>query len=263
MPDEEKLLEEVITMRVKGETDGLKAKEDLLVAIKGMHESNPMMGMRGVRLSISMPEIVEMQVRAIFEAAADCTLRKIVVKPEVMIPLTGTVKELEWIQPRLVRIAAAVMDEKKVKFEYKFGTMIEIPRAAVTAAEIAEHAEFFSFGTNDLTQMTYGYSRDDAERNFLITYQEQGILEKNPFQTIDRGGVGKLMDWAIAEGRKTRPTLEVGICGEHGGDPDSIEWCHIIGNNYVSCSPFRVPIARLAAAHASLKHAGKKIAEDK
>ena len=254
MPDEEKLLEEVITMRVKGESDGLKEKEDLLVAIKGMHESNPMMGMRGVRLSIYMPEIVEMQVRAIFEAAADCTLRGIVVKPEVMIPLTGTVKELEWIQPRLERIAAAVMQEKKVKFEYKFGTMIEIPRAAVTAAEVAERAQFFSFGTNDLTQMTYGYSRDDAERNFLITYQEQGILEKNPFQTIDRNGVGKLMDWAISEGRKTRPNLEVGICGEHGGDPNSIEWCHIIGNNYVSCSPFRVPIARLAAAHAALKH---------
>ena len=254
MPDEEKLLEEVITMRVKGETDGLKAKEDLLVAIKGMHESNPMMGMRGVRLSISMPEIVEMQVRAIFEAAADCTLRGIVVKPEVMIPLTGTVKELEWIQPRLERIATAVMGEKNVKFEYKFGTMIEIPRAAVTAGEVAKRAEFFSFGTNDLTQMTYGYSRDDAERNFLITYQEQGILETNPFQSLDRGGVGKLMDWAISEGRKTRPALEVGICGEHGGDPSSIEWCHIIGNNYVSCSPFRVPIARLAAAHAALKH---------
>jgi pyruvate,orthophosphate dikinase len=254
MPDEEKLLEEVITMRVKGESKGLKEKEDLLGAIKGMHESNPMMGMRGVRLSIYMPEIVEMQVRAIFEAAADCTLRGVVVKPEVMIPLTGTVKELEWIQPRLERIAAAVMQEKKVKFEYKFGTMIEIPRAAVTAAEVAERAQFFSFGTNDLTQMTYGYSRDDAERNFLITYQEQGILERNPFQTIDRNGVGKLMEWAIAEGRKTRPSLEVGICGEHGGDPNSIEWCHIIGNNYVSCSPFRVPIARLAAAHAALKH---------
>jgi len=260
MPDEEKLLEEVITLRVKGETDGLKAKEELLNAIKGMHESNPMMGMRGVRLSISMPEIVEMQVRAIFEAAADCTLRGIVVKPEVMIPLTGTVKELEWIQPRLERIAAAVMDEKNVRFEYKFGTMIEIPRAAVTAAEVAERAQFFSFGTNDLTQMTYGYSRDDAERNFLITYQEQGILEKNPFQTLDRDGVGKLMDWAIAEGRKTRPQLEVGICGEHGGDPSSIEWCHIIGNNYVSCSPFRVPIARLAAAHSALKHRPQKTA---
>ena len=153
---------------------------------------------------------------------------------------------------------STVMDEKNVKFEYKFGTMIEIPRAAVTAGEIAEHAQFFSFGTNDLTQMTYGYSRDDAERNFLITYQEQGILETNPFQIIDRGGVGKLMDWAISEGRKTRPSLEVGICGEHGGDPNSIEWCHMIGNNYVSCSPFRVPIARLAAAHAALKHASRK-----
>ncbi|MBI5944583.1 MAG: pyruvate, phosphate dikinase [Chloroflexi bacterium] len=254
MPDEEKLLEEVITMRVKGQTDGLTAKENLLESIKGMHESNPMMGLRGVRLSIVMPEIVEMQVRAIFEAAADCTLRGIIVKPEVMIPLTGTVKELEWIQPRLLRIASAVMAEKNIKFEYKFGTMIEIPRAAVTAKEVANYAEFFSFGTNDLTQMTYGYSRDDAERNFLITYQEQGILEKNPFQTIDRGGVGKLMQWAINEGRETRPNLEVGICGEHGGDPDSIEWCHLIGNNYVSCSPFRVPIARLAAAHAALKH---------
>lgn len=259
MPDEEKLLEEVITMRVKGETDGLPAKENLLESIKGMHESNPMMGLRGVRLSIVMPEIVEMQVRAIFEAAADCTKRGIVVKPEVMIPLTGTVKELEWIQPRLLRIASAVMEEKGIKFEYKFGTMIEIPRAAVTAKEVATHAEFFSFGTNDLTQMTYGYSRDDAERNFLITYQEQGILEKNPFQTIDRDGVGKLMQWAIDEGRKTRPNLEVGICGEHGGDPDSIEWCHMIGNNYVSCSPFRVPIARLAAAHAALKYRPKAV----
>jgi pyruvate,orthophosphate dikinase len=257
MPSEEALLEEVITMRVKGETNGLAEKEHLLNTIRNMHESNPMMGLRGVRLSIAMPEIVEMQVRAIFEAAADCTKRGIVVKPEIMIPLTGTVKELEWIQPRLERIGAAVMNEKGVQFDYKFGTMIEIPRAAVTAGEIAKQAQFFSFGTNDLTQMTYGYSRDDAERNFLITYQEQGILEKNPFQTLDRDGVGKLMQWAITEGRKTRPELEVGICGEHGGDPDSIEWCHIIGNNYVSCSPFRVPIARLAAAHAALKFNAK------
>jgi pyruvate,orthophosphate dikinase len=254
MPDEDKLFEEVLTMRVKGETEGLDEKEKLLATIRGMHESNPMMGMRGVRLSIYMPEIVEMQVRAIFEAAADCTLRGITVKPEVMIPLTGTVKELEWIQPRLERIAKAVMEEKNVRFEYKFGTMIEIPRAALTAGEIAERAQFFSFGTNDLTQMTYGYSRDDAERNFLITYQEQGILETNPFQSIDRSGVGRLMEIAISEGRKTRPDLEVGICGEHGGDPASIEWCHLIGNNYVSCSPFRVPVARLAAAHAALKY---------
>jgi pyruvate,orthophosphate dikinase len=146
------------------------------------------------------------------------------------------------------------MAEKNIKFEYKFGTMIEIPRAAVTAKEIAKQAEFFSFGTNDLTQMTYGYSRDDAERNFLITYQEQKVLDVNPFQSLDRDGVGKLMQWAVNEGRATRPNLEVGICGEHGGDPSSIEWCHMIGNNYVSCSPFRVPVARLAAAHAALKH---------
>jgi len=271
MPDEEKLLEEVITMRVKGETGGpstgsgqsLKEKEHLLAEIKGLHESNPMMGMRGVRLSISMPEIVEMQVRAIFEAAADCTKRGIVVHPEVMIPLTGTVKELEWIQPRLERIAKAVMDEKKVNFTYKFGTMIEIPRAAVTAGELAKLAQFFSFGTNDLTQMTFGYSRDDAERNFLLTYIEQKILVKNPFQTLDREGVGKLMQMAVNDGRKTRPDLEVGICGEHGGDPESIEWCHIIGNNYVSCSPFRVPIARLAAAIYALKYSGTSKAEDK
>jgi pyruvate,orthophosphate dikinase len=263
MPDEEKLFEEVVTLRVKGETKGLKEKEDLLASIRAMHESNPMMGLRGVRLSIYMPEIVEMQVRAIFEAAADCAKRGIVVKPEVMIPLTGTVKELEWIQPRLIRIAKAVMEEKDVNFHYKFGTMIEIPRAAVTAGEIAGLAEFFSFGTNDLTQMTFGYSRDDAERNFLITYVEEGILVKNPFQTIDREGVGRLMQMSVEEGRKTRPELEVGICGEHGGDPESIEFCHIVGNNYVSCSPFRVPIARLAAGHAALKHKGVSVAEDK
>jgi pyruvate,orthophosphate dikinase len=216
-----------------------------------------MMGLRGVRLSIAMPEIVEMQVRAIFEAAADVTIRGFTVKPEVMIPLTGTVNELNWIQPRLVRIAADVMKEKGVDFEYKFGTMVEIPRAAVTAAEIAKVAEFFSFGTNDLTQMTFGYSRDDAERNFLVTYVEQGILPKNPFQTLDREGVGRLMKMAVDDGRQSRPNLEVGICGEHGGDPASIEFCHIIGNNYVSCSPFRVPIARLSAAQAALKFRGK------
>lgn len=263
MPPEEELLEEVITMRVKGETAGLSEKEKLLADIRNMHESNPMMGLRGVRLSIYMPQIVEMQVRAIFEAAADCSLGGIVVKPEVMIPLTGTVNELKWIQPRLIKIAKTVMEEKRVSFTYKFGTMIEIPRAAVTATEIAEYAEFFSFGTNDLTQMTFGYSRDDAERNFLVTYIAEGILPKNPFQTIDQAGVGRLMRMAVDDGRKTRPELEVGICGEHGGDPESIEFCHIVGNNYVSCSPFRVPIARLAAAHAALKHSGMNLAEDK
>ncbi len=254
MPNEDEIFEEVITMRVKGETEGLAEKEQLLNAIRAMHESNPMMGMRGVRLSIVMPALVEMQVRAIFEAAADAKINGFEPKPEVMIPLTGTIEELRWIQPRLVRIAKAVMEEKGVEFEYKFGTMIEIPRAAVTANEIAEMAEFFSFGTNDLTQMTFGYSRDDAERAFLVRYIEEGVLKVNPFQQIDREGVGKLMAMAVADGRSARPDLEVGICGEHGGDPSSIEFCHMVGNNYVSCSPFRVPVARLAAAHAALKH---------
>jgi pyruvate,orthophosphate dikinase len=257
MPSEEDLLEEVITMRVKGETKGLEEKEKLLANVRALHESNPMMGLRGIRLSIVMPEIVKMQVRAIFEAAANMTLKGINAKPEVMIPLTGHVNELHHIQPGLVEIAKNVMEEKKVEFEYKFGTMIEIPRAALTAGEIAEVAEFFSFGTNDLTQMTYGYSRDDAERNFLVTYVEKEILPTNPFQTVDRDGVGRLMKMAVDEGRAARPDLEVGICGEHGGDPESIDFCHTIGQNYVSCSPFRVPIARLAAAHAALKYAPK------
>ena len=267
LPGEDELIEEIITARVnnmasfilgKGDTKEIAAKEAMLHTVRTLHESNPMMGLRGVRLSIVMPEIVQMQVRAIFEAAANVAKRGIQPKPEVMIPLTGHINELKVIQPTLERIAREVMQEKGVEFPYKFGTMVEIPRACVTAGEIASVAEFFSFGTNDLTQMTCGYSRDDAERNFLVKYVEDGILPKNPFQTIDRDGVGRLMDIAIRDGRKTRPELEVGICGEHGGDPSSIEFCHIIGNNYVSCSPFRVPVARLAAAHAALKHSQGK-----
>ncbi len=266
LPSEKELQEQIITKRLqnladyvlgKGESKDIAELEKVLAAVEAMHESNPMMGLRGVRLSIVMPEIVEMQVRAIFEAAANVTLRGIKAKPEVMIPLTGHINELKWIQPRLEEIAKQVMKEKGVEFPYKFGTMIEVPRAAVTAGEIAQIAEFFSFGTNDLTQMTFGYSRDDAERSFLVKYVELGVLPKNPFQTLDREGVGRLMKMAIEEGRKTRPNLEVGICGEHGGDPSSIEFCHLVGNNYVSCSPFRVPVARLAAAHAALKHAAK------
>ncbi len=172
-----------------------------------------------------------------------------------MIPTHRARQWLKVIQPRLEEIAKDVMREKNVTFPYKFGTMVEIPRAALTAAEIASVAEFFSFGTNDLTQMTFGYSRDDAERTFLTKYVEDGILPKNPFQTIDRDGVGRLMKIAVDDGRSARPTLEVGICGEHGGDPESIEFCHLIGQNYVSCSPFRVPIARLAAAQVALKYA--------
>jgi pyruvate,orthophosphate dikinase len=252
LPELVELVEEIATMRAKGETKGLKEKEELLVSVQSLHESNPMMGLRGVRLSIVMPEIVEMQVRAIFEAAADVKLRGFDPHPEVMIPLTGHINELTAIQPRLEEIASDVMEKKGVEFEYKFGTMIEIPRAALTAEEIASVAEFFSYGTNDLTQMTFGYSRDDAERNFLLTYVEQGILPVNPFQSIDGDGVGRLMEMCTAEGRKARPELEVGICGEHGGDPDSIKLCHKYGLNYVSCSPFRVPVARLAAAHAAM-----------
>lgn len=250
MPDEHALLEEVIANRINGVVD--TDKEDLLKSIQSMHESNPMMGLRGVRLSVMMPEIVGMQVRAIFEAAADVKLRGFEPKPEVMIPLTGHVNELHFIQPKLEEIAKDVMDSKGVQFEYKFGTMIEIPRAGLTADEIAGTAEFFSFGTNDLTQFTFGYSRDDAERNFLVKYVEDGILPKNPFQTIDPDGVGQLMDISVKKGRGARIDLEVGICGEHGGDPESIALCHALGLNYVSCSPFRVPIARLATAHAAL-----------
>ena len=252
MPDEQELLEDVIANRIKGKED--QEKEELLTSIQNLHESNPMMGLRGVRLSVVMPEIVSMQVRAIFEAAADVKLRGFEPKPEVMIPLTGHINELHFIQPKLEEIAKAVMDEKGVEFEYKFGTMIEIPRAGLTADEIAETAEFFSFGTNDLTQFTFGYSRDDAERNFLVKYVEDGILPVNPFQTIDINGVGQLMDITVKKGRGTRPDLEVGICGEHGGDPESINWCYRIGLDYVSCSPFRVPVARLAAAQSAVKN---------
>ena len=254
LPSLETLLTEVATMRAKGETEGLAEKEKMLEVVERLHESNPMMGLRGIRLGIVYPDIMKMQVRAIFEAACDATKNGIVAKPEVMIPLTGHINELKAVQPILEEIAKRVMQEKGIEVSYKFGTMIEIPRAAVTAGEIASMAQFFSFGTNDLTQMTFGYSRDDAERSFLVRYIEKGILPRNPFQQLDRDGVGKLMQQAIIDGRAVRPELEVGICGEHGGDPSSIEWCHIIGNNYVSCSPFRVPMARLAAAQAAIKN---------
>jgi pyruvate,orthophosphate dikinase len=254
LPSQEELLVEVTTQRVKDENKGLAEKEAMLKAVNKLHESNPMMGLRGIRLGIVYPDIMRMQVRAIFEAASDAALNGIDVKPEIMIPLTGHINELKQVQPELEALAKEVMEDKGVDFTYKFGTMIEIPRAALTAAEIAEVAEFFSFGTNDLTQMTFGYSRDDAERNFLITYVDEGILPKNPFQVLDRNGVGRLMDIAVSEGRKVRPDLEVGICGEHGGEPSSIEFCHLVGNNYVSCSPFRVPVARLAAAQAKINN---------
>ncbi|MDD3993565.1 MAG: pyruvate, phosphate dikinase, partial [Desulfobacteraceae bacterium] len=231
----------------------VRFKEQLLKRSENLHEQNPMLGLRGVRLGIHIPELTTMQVRAIFEAACEVTLEGIEVHPEVMIPLTSHVNELKVQRRVLEEEAKRVMEENKLKIEYKFGTMIEIPRAAVTADQIAEYAQFFSFGTNDLTQTTYGISRDDAESAFLIEYMEEGILPGNPFDTIDVEGVGALMRIAVEKGRKARPGLECGICGEHGGDPKSIEFCHQIGLTYVSCSPYRVPIARLAAAHAAIR----------
>jgi pyruvate,orthophosphate dikinase len=228
--------------------------------VASLHEFNPMLGFRGCRLGIIYPEITEMQARAIFEAAAATKKKRIPVLPEVMIPLVGHVKELR-DQERIVRATAeAVMKEQGVKFDYLVGTMIEIPRGAITADEIATAAEFFSFGTNDLTQTTLGVSRDDAAR-FLIPYVERGIYAKDPFEVIDRDGVGQLMRMAVEKGRRTRPGIKLGICGEHGGEPSSVEFCHLIGLNYVSCSPFRVPIARLAAARAAILNAPEAAAK--
>ena len=227
-------------------------KQMFLERVETLREQNPMLGTRGVRLGILIPELTKMQVRAIFEAACKVAKEGVDVHPEVMIPLTMHVNELKVQQTALEAEAKAVMEEQGCQVDYKFGTMIEIPRAALTADEIAGVAQFFSFGTNDLTQTTFGVSRDDAEASFLVQYIQEGILPDNPFATIDADGVGKLMDWAVRSGREARPELEVGICGEHGGDPASIALCHEMGLNYVSCSPFRVPIARLAAAHAAL-----------
>ncbi len=239
----------------------LPEKEALLDAVAAMHEANPMLGLRGCRLGITFPEITEMQVRAIFEAACELKKQGVDVHPEIMIPLVGHVNELKIEREALEQEAKAVMTRAGVVVDYKFGTMIEIPRAALTADEIATQAEFFSFGTNDLTQMTFGYSRDDAEGKFLLAYVDRKILPQNPFQSIDQEGVGQLMRMCVQKGRKVRPALEVGICGEHGGDPASIELCHELGLDYVSCSPFRVPVARLAAAQAKL-HETKAVLTD-
>jgi pyruvate,orthophosphate dikinase len=231
----------------------IREVEELLARVEAMHEANPMLGTRGVRLGITLPELTRMQVRAIFEAACAMTREGVVVHPEVMIPLVGHVNELKVQRELLEAEARLVMAEQGIEVKYLFGTMIEIPRAALTADEIARYAEFFSFGTNDLTQMVFGISRDDAESGFLVRYLREGILAENPFATLDRNGVGKIMRLAVEGGRATRPDLEVGICGEHGGDPRSIALCHELGLDYVSCSPFRVPIARLAAAQAALR----------
>ena len=231
----------------------VRQKEDILNRVKALSEANPMLGLRGDRLSIVMPEITEMQVRAILEAAVQVKKDGIDVHPEIMVPLAGHVNELKFVKEIVDRIAAEVFAEAGTTVDFKYGSMVEVPRAALTADQMAEVAEFYSFGTNDLTQTTFGMSRDDAESKFLMEYTEKGVLPTNPFQQLDRDGVGKLIDMTVKLGRGTRPDMHMGICGEHGGDPNSIEFCHMVGLNYVSCSPFRVPIARLAAAQAAIK----------
>lgn len=231
--------------------------EELKNTVLSLHEFNPMMGHRGCRLTVSYPEMAEMQTTAIIEAAIEVTRNKgIKIKPEIMIPLIGEIKEMAYVKSIVVETADKILERENVEMEYQVGTMIEIPRAALTADEIAKEAEFFSFGTNDLTQMTFGFSRDDAGK-FLNSYYDKKIYEFDPFQRIDQTGVGKLVEMAVKLGKQTRPDIKLGICGEHGGDPSSIEFCHNVGLNYVSCSPFRVPVARLAAAQAQIKNPRK------
>ncbi len=254
LPNYEDLLVEVIKLRMeKTDQKQLREKESLLEKIAALREINPMLGHRGCRLGITFPEVYNMQTRAIFEAVAELIAEKRSVEPEIMIPLVINEKELAILRKETVRIAEEVMKEKKVRFEYKIGTMIELPRAALCADKIAQQADFFSYGTNDLTQTTFGFSRDDAEAKFIPIYLEDKILTNNPFEILDQDGVGQLIEIGTQRGRKSNKNLEVGICGEHGGEPSSVKFCHRIGLDYVSCSPYRIPIARLAAAQAKLE----------
>ncbi len=237
------------TIRLQGKTVA-----DIKNIISGLHEFNPMMGHRGCRLAVTYPEIAKMQTTAVIRAAINVQKAHPDwnVVPEIMIPLTGESKELKFVKDVVIEVAEAELAAAGVKLHYEVGTMVEIPRACLVADELAKEAEFFCFGTNDLTQMTFGFSRDDAGK-FLTAYYESKIYENDPFAKLDQNGVGKLMKMAVTNGKETRPTLHCGICGEHGGDPVSVEFCHKIGLDYVSCSPFRVPIARLAAAQAAIK----------
>ncbi len=266
LPNREELTDEVYTLKMEilastttfEALDKLRTRldsaEKMLQIVESMWEVNPMMGLRGCRAGIMYKGLTEMQTRAYFQAACRCAKRGIDVHPEVMIPLVGVVNELILEREKLEPVAREVMREEGIEVPAVFGTMIEVPRAALTAGEIAKHAQFFSFGTNDLTQMTYGYSRDDAEGKFLLQYVERGILPENPFQVLDQEGVGRLVEMCVKEGRAANPDLEVGICGEHGGEPKSIDFCHRVGLDYVSCSPYRVPVARLAAAQAAIRN---------
>lgn len=253
LPSQEELTIEVTRLAALGtDPTRLAQAEELLTKVKTLHEANPMLGHRGCRLGITYPEVYEMQMRAICQAAAHLAQEGLTPMPEIEIPLTISAEEMAFFKPRIERIASEVMAEYGAKFQYRIGTMIELPRAALLADELAQYAEFFSFGTNDLTQTCLGFSRDDAEGKFLGDYLDRKIIKENPFSVLDRKGVGKLMKIAVDSGRQTRPDIHTGICGEHGGDPSSIEYCHSIGLNFVSCSVYRVPIARLAAAHAAL-----------
>jgi len=255
LPNFEETLVKVTTLKLEKpqNKEELEKQEKILERIRMLQEMNPMLGLRGCRLGLLYPEIYEMQVKAIIEASVELKKQGVDVKPEIMIPLVGHVNELKPIYNKTKKLAEEIISKEHLDLVYKVGTMIELPRAALTADEIAKYAEFFSFGTNDLTQTTFGISRDDAEGKFLLKYVDEGILKENPFEVLDTEGVGKLVQTGVTLGRKTNPDLEIGICGEHGGEPNSVEFCHRTGLNYVSCSPFRVPIARLAAAHAVLK----------
>ena len=239
----------------RGDEATLEHLEELLEKVESMKESNPMLGQRFCRLGIVFPEIYKMQVRAIMEAASELQKKGIDAKPEIMIPGIGSVEEMKLCRAQAEAVIAEVEKEQGLKVEHKIGTMIELPRATTVAGELSQVADFFSFGTNDLTQTTYGYSRDDAAGTFMPVYLEKEVLKRDPFQVVDRKGVGRLMKMAVTEGRESNEGLEVGICGEHGGEPESVDFCHSLGLNYVSCSPFRVPIARLAAAHAAINQA--------
>lgn len=253
LPSLEELLIETTELRVTGKDSALlEEKLQLLKKVRNLHEFNPMLGHRGCRLGITFPEVYEMQMQAIFNATARLTQEGFKVLPEVEIPLTIDVNEMKFFKQKIDAIAESTMTGFNVKFHYAIGTMIEMPRACVVANELAEFCDFFSFGTNDLTQTTLGFSRDDAEGKFLPHYLERKILKENPFIVLDRKGVGALMEMAVQRGRQTKPALEIGICGEHGGEPSSVAFCHQIGLNFVSCSPYRVPIARLAAAQAAI-----------
>jgi pyruvate,orthophosphate dikinase len=252
LPKREELMVEIAKLEAAGKSGReLEEKRSLLNRVEQLHEFNPMLGHRGVRLGITYPEITEMQTRAIIEAACRLSKEGVKVTPEIMIPLVGHVKELRDQKAVVERVAAEVMKEQGVKVKYLVGTMIEVPRGAMTADQVAGEAQFFSFGTNDLTQLTFGFSRDDVGK-FLRVYQEKKILERDPFATFDADGVGPVVRIAVDLGRKARPDIKLGICGEHGGDPSSIHFFEKVGLNYVSCSPYRVPVARLAAAQAGL-----------